>query len=663
MSTTRIFAAALFFSASLAACDGGSETTTGDPGGTGGAGGTGGSGGTSTGGNPFQGCPGISLKNDGVLDLDIKSVHVQGDVTLNGGPLPNTNGDRGRLYFTNKTVVIPAEVPLDSSGALHYDVTLPPGTYDIVLQANEQLCDGKQAPAMPCVGGLVKDGVSLGSDGVLDIDIPAVTVQGNVTLAKNPLPGGGKSRGRLGFRGATEAISVVGDLGTSGDAGYAVTVLPGTYAISYHGNPDLCGGADPPALPCNEGEVIASQSLTQSGVLDIDITAVAVKGAVTVNGGAMPMAGSSRGSLSFSLGKTWVYTTPQLGSSGPASYAVTLLAGTYSIGLAANESLCNGKTAPGVPCVSGSVKKDISLTSSGLLDVDLPAVKVSGAVTLAGGDLPGQPMSRGSVRFTLTDGGSALVPLGQNGALSYAMTLLRGPYAIDYIANEALCNGKTAPEMPCGDGPIHAPLSIENDGVLDLNIDRIKVSGAVTLAGSPLPSEKDSRGQISFSLDGGGIARAPLGTSGAFQYAITLLRGTYLVGLDANEALCSNATGPSVPCIDGPIRAPLTLDSDGVLDLDIPAVHVKGALTLNGGNLPNQGFSLGQLGFSLLDEKSPGTVAAAIASSGPQSYDVTLIPGSFVISHLASSAACQDAKGSGIPCASQVLRGCEGALP
>jgi hypothetical protein len=652
--------AVVLAASALLACSGKADPS-GSGGGTGGGGSTG-SGGEGGGGNPFQGCPGVALSADGALDLDIKSVDVKGKVTLSGAPLPDAGGDRGRLIFRDKAVVavgLPAEFALGSSGAGEYAVRLPPGTYDVLLAANTKLCQGGKAPVMPCVGGLVKGGVAIGSDGVLDLDIPVATLQGKVTLngAAFPSPPGG-SRGQLGFHSAANADIAFVDLGDSGPASYAVTVVQGAGSVSFHGNLASCGGQSAQALPCNAGEVVPSRAITQSGALDIDIAAVSVQGAVTVNGKPMPSAGSSRGSISFSIGPDWVYNSPQLGSSGAASYATTLLKGTYRVGLAANEGLCNGAAAPDVPCVSGPIKPSVALSANGVLDVDLPVVKVSGAVKLASAALPDQPASRGSVVFTLADGGAVAAPLGATGAKSYALTLLKGTYAVGYRASTALCNGVTAPEMPCVDGPLRAPLPLADDGVLDLEIDRIKVSGDVKLAGGPLPDEANERGRLAFSLQGGGLVEIPLGASGPVKYAITLLPGTYQAALDADAGLCAPGASPKVPCIGGPLRAPLAITSDGVLDIDIPVVRVSGNLTLNGGPLPSVGAALGQLGFTRLDQSSPALLPAA-----PGSYTVTLVPGAYVIEHMASPTACEDAAGSKIPCAPQVLRGCEGRAP
>ncbi len=281
------------------------------------------------------------------------------------------------------------------------------------------------------------------------------------------------------------------------------------------------------------------------------------------------------------------------------------------MGLAANESLCDGAAAPGIPCVSGPIKTAVALSASGVLDVDLPAVKVSGDVKLAGAALPAQPGARGSVAFTLADGGTVALPLGTTGAKSYALTLLKGTYAVGYRANTALCDGVTAPEMPCADGPLRAPLPLAGDGVLDLEIDRVKVSGDVKLAGGPLPDEAKERGRLAFSLQGGGLVEIPLGASGAVKYALTLLPGTYHMALDADAGLCAAGASPKVPCIGGPLRAPLAITSDGVLDVDIPVVRVSGNLTLNGGPLPSEGAALGQLGFTRLDQSYPALLPAA----------------------------------------------------
>ena len=103
--------------------------------------------------------------------------------------------------------------------------------------------------------------------------------------------------------------------------------------------------------------------------------------------------------------------------------------------------------------------------------------------------------------------------------------------------------------MPCNDGTLlHKMLS--SDGVLDVDVPVVKVSGAVTLKGAAMPSASDERGNVLFALVGGGQLRSgSFGATGAASYRLTLLPGSYIGLLDGNEALCGKGT-PFGTCMD-----------------------------------------------------------------------------------------------------------------
>src|ERR1051325_8257235 len=149
----------------------------------------------------------------------------------------------------------------------------------------------------------------------------------------------------------------------------SATLLPGTYAVGFTGY-GACAGP----LPCNSGVLETGVALTSSGVLDVDIPAVTVTGHVTLNHGALPATSLQR--LSFALG-----TDPGAQVYVASSYSATLLPGTYAIAYVASG--CSGQ----LPCSSGVLVKSTAITTSGVLDIDIPSVDVTGRVTLNGAAL------------------------------------------------------------------------------------------------------------------------------------------------------------------------------------------------------------------------------------------------------------------------------------
>jgi hypothetical protein len=139
-------------------------------------------------------CPGVSVTTDGVLDFDVKAVTVSGRVTLDGAAMPD---EGGRLVFVHAQHGATASVTLEPDGS--YQVTLP-GGYEIRWAGVASNCaSGQPAPQVPCNAGLIKSAVGLTADGVLDLDVPAVRVSGQVTIDGGAMPAAADPRGSIVF--------------------------------------------------------------------------------------------------------------------------------------------------------------------------------------------------------------------------------------------------------------------------------------------------------------------------------------------------------------------------------------------------------------------------------------------------------------------------------
>src|SRR6185312_12871517 len=131
--------------------------------------------------------------------------------------------------------------------------------------------------------------------------------------------------------------------------------------------------------------------------------AAQVQGNVTVNGGAMGASSrGSRGSITFSSSGSGG-ASADLGGSGSASYAITLVPASYTAVFAPGSS-CDSSSP--TPC-SGGPLSSVTLAQSGSLDLDIPMVQVTGTVTENGAQMPGASQDRGALVFTLEGNESA----------------------------------------------------------------------------------------------------------------------------------------------------------------------------------------------------------------------------------------------------------------
>jgi hypothetical protein len=413
-------------------------------------------------------------------------------------------------------------------------------------------------------------------------------------------------------------------------------------------------GPVPNDRAAGEGAVIPATcpgtALFSDGVLDLDLKAVRLSGRITLDGAPLPDETADRGTLRFVAKATQVSFDVPLKVTGPVAYQKVVTPGVYDIELLANAALCTSG-APHLPCVGGPVRNGVAITADGVLDLDLHAIHVTGAVTLKGQPMPDEASARGTLRFALEHGGSvATASFGSRGAVTYALTLMPGTYTVGLEAGAYLCTQGT-PAVPCVSGPLRTGLALAADGVLDIDIPAVRVNGAVTLKGQPMPDAAAERGALRFALDEGGSLAKAFGSKGSVNYALTLLPGSYTVGFDANVALCASGS-PAIPCISGPLRK-VALTGDGVLDIDIPAVKVSGAVTLRGQPMPTESGARGALTLTL--DGGGATTTKAFGSSGPVTYAVTLLPGAYAVNLEANPSLCLNGTPA-VPCVSGPLR-------
>ena len=618
-----------------------------DGGGSGNGGGGGGSadGGAGADADPTAACTGIAIMQSGTWDIDLKAALVSGNVTLNGqkpaaGDLPFA------LSFVDAINKVSAAASVDSTGK--FQTTVAPGTYDIWYEPGDGACDASSP--WPCVAHVLKSQVTVSTDGVLDVDVPTVKATGKVTLAGGAFPDG--ALGGIAFSDSTTAAGA----GTSVNvmegsvATYSVTLVPGHYAVAYGAAGGDCGTT----APCNGGILKQDVPLTASGVLDLDVSFVVVRGHATVNGSAAQTP-ADFGGVYFSQSND-VSGATEVAFDSNGTYALALFPGTYDIGYAASSS--QDSTSP-FPRNGGVLKSQVALTQSGTFDVDIPAATVSGKVTVNGAAMPAS--GGGSVAFSAQLGAdeTASAP-GVSADITsgtYRTVVLAGAYDVSFATSGAECTGKSATALPCNGGKLKSiTLAKAQSGVLDLDVATATVSGKVTANKNALAQDEPAR--ITFapaSATPGATAAAGTGYSvdSDGTYAVTLIAGSYDVGFGGGS--CQADGSGILPCNAGLIHPALSLMASGVLDLDIPSVTVTGKVTVAGAAVPMTMDDRGAVSFS---EKSGGSARTTdFQSSGPIAYSMRVLPGRYVLTYDANTQLCADGI-SPLPCHSVVVAGC-----
>jgi uncharacterized Zn-binding protein involved in type VI secretion len=484
---------------------------------------------------------GVALKTDGVLDIDLRTIAISGETRIDGNSLPgvwgaakmqlrSSSGDDG----STGTLIRKSE---GVGGKDRYQTRLFAGSYDLIYHGDS----GNGAcpdSVLPCQQGtLFKASLALKSDGIYDVELKTVRVTGTVTLDGSKLPGGGYGSGpTLMLRGTDGTTGTLARLGKGST--YAARVLPGSYDVVYHTSP---GASCADAFPCPSGVVLKRNvALTQDGVLDLDLKTIKVTGKITLDQGKLPAASSyPELYLSDGAGAEGRVASLKQAQQAGGGYEARLFAGVYDLLYRAGG--CSDSSGP-YPCQQDvALKAGLSLSQSGVLDVDLVTVTVTGEVTLDGKPPPASPTSP---TITLRSGRSSgtLARLDQGGG--YTAHLFPGSYAVLYHGHAgAQCDRNP---YPCQQGVvIREAVKLQSPGVLDLDLKTIKVTGKVTLDGKPYPGVPGSRVTIRGDADSTALPQLiDLSQLQAGAFESHLFAGRYIFIHDSSDA----CTGKQVPC-------------------------------------------------------------------------------------------------------------------
>ncbi len=387
-------------------------------------------------GNGEPPCDVPGLRASGVLDFELETVNVGGEVTVDGKVMPSSGMpgyERAYLRFQDRKTGSNHDVALGESGPADYASTLFTGDYKVYLVPNSH----PYQDVLPESLHILNHDVSLREAGVLDFDIKTVDISGEVRLNAETMPSSTTpqyERAHIRFvdrvSGGTSSVS----LGGSGAGAYAITLFEGVYDIYFIPN----GHNFQDVLPASSLLLKEDVSLSQSGVFDFDLETVDVSGEVTLRGAAMPASSTpsyERAHISFTDRVSGGSLSVTLDGSGEATYAATLFKGRYDIRL-----VPNGPSFQDVlPASMLLLAEDTSLMRSGVLDFDLETVDVAGEVTLDGAMLPTSSTpsyERAHLYFTdRASGGLVSIPLGGSGTATYEATLFAGDYEVHLQPN------------------------------------------------------------------------------------------------------------------------------------------------------------------------------------------------------------------------------------
>jgi len=553
------------------------------------------------------------------LNEDLKVVTITGEVTLNGATMPNETGTntRGSLRFTDLSNRTSVSVSLGTTGAATYSVTLFAATYDVTyVYASGQ-------KVLPAMNHQLDAGLAVSQNAQKTYDLKTVTASGEVTLNGATIPdeAGGNTRGNIRFTEIATAAEMGASLGTTGPATYSLTLYTGTYKVTYFGD------SAQRVLPTLNHQFDASVTLNQDTQKTYDLRVVTVSGEITVNGTTVPdeTGATTRGTIQFAESATGATRLVDLPMTGPATYSVTLYAGTYDV----MYFYASGQKA--LLGMNHVLDTGFAVSQAMQKSYDLRTVTVSGEVTLNGATMPDETgtNTRGEIRFTDPATSSYIsASLKTTGAATYSLTLYAGTYDVKYVYASGQ---KVLPAL----NHVFAPgLAISQSMQKTYDLHTVTVSGEVTLNGATMPDETGSntRGEIRFTEPiSANYQSASLKTTGAATYSLTMYAGTY-------EVRYVYSSGQRVlPAISHSFNPGVTLSQDVQQSYDLQTVTVSGEVTLNGATMPNETGTNTRGSLQFTDRMTASEAGVSLRTTGAATYSVTIFSGAYDVGYAYSS--------------------------
>jgi hypothetical protein len=250
---------------------------------------------------------GVSIEADRTLDVDVPMVTLSGAVSVNGQA--TTTAIETRLFLRNTAG---DEADLGSVNDRPYSAGIVPGTYDVFYGGVGE------SGVVPANGSAkLRENVEIADSRSLDLDVPMVTVAGNVTVNGQPI--NPSNVGLLYFAQGTEDSVLVA---TTQSPTFSSSIVPGRYDVVF-----VAQSFGDDGLPDNQYALLQRNvTFDETRAFDIDIPVAVVSGELTVNG--EPPSGDVAATFFF---RTAAGDTVIAATLDAPTYSAELVPGTYDV--------------------------------------------------------------------------------------------------------------------------------------------------------------------------------------------------------------------------------------------------------------------------------------------------------------------------------------------
>ncbi len=439
---------------------------------------------------------GLDISGDMVFDIDVPSVGVGGDFLLNGVPFPVSNLETGRIQARDRQNG--ALSILGETSDQTYVARLIPGAYDLMYSriAGTAIVPANRLTAF-------RRDVAITNNGALDLDVPAITVNGQFLINGSTAPALALETGRISLLDADTGMKVL--LGETRSQNYQVILIPNNYDLHYE---RVAGSVLVPAN--SSARFLTDVPVLTAGAQDIDLPMVAISGAFRVNGEPAPNLQLERAALRLRQGEDEVY----LGQTTAGGFQLLVIPGTYQV----HYTHITGSVI--MPANTNAVLATVVIAGAAAFDINILTAMFSAAVTFNGGDFPG-PGAGESARLYLEDPlTDDLILLGEYPALNQVSRLMiQGNYRVRYAYKSGVQLPRNTFAM------LGSPLVLTQSVATGINIGAASLSGSFLLNGAAFPAPSQNAAITLQSLTQGDSLY--LGGTSAGSYSTVIVPGYY----------------------------------------------------------------------------------------------------------------------------------------
>jgi hypothetical protein len=523
------------------------------------------------------------------IDLTMSEVELR--ITIDGSSPPMSALEYGEIRLRNRAtgdVVALGDtrtpVLATSVVAGHYDVYYSRTAGSAVVPANRNARIGA---------------IDASTDVESTIEIPTVVIFGAFEFDGVAAPDVDYESGRVWLRHPDSGDEVL--LGTTSDSTYSVRVIPDLYDLRYEG---IAGSAVAPAGTGTFGELVAQ---TSEVATDVDVPTVALNGTFNFDGALAPDSDLENGRITLRSAETEIL----LGETRTGEYSVRVLPGSYDV---VYEGLVGSAVAPANKRATVRELEFGKADGDQTVDIDIRTVELSGSLLFNNEAAPADPSDDGFVMLRHPSGDEVL--LGMTSSLTYSRRVIEGPYDVYYAQDTSSQNA------PRNTNARIRELVAQAGAVGDIDIQRVDVSGTITLAGATPPDSDYQDGHL-YLRDLGTGDSVLLGNTRAGGYAAPAVPGDYEIVYVADDA-----AGP-LPINTGAVIGDVTVAAGGPVDLsiDVPTLALGGTVTVNGEAAPMDALDIGNI--YLVDAHTQDQLWLGNTFQGV--YQQTLTPGNYLV--------------------------------